>query len=710
MVCTRSSIPHVKAAPTLLALSFLCSGSAEAYIGPGAGFAFVSSFFILFLTFASVFLILLTWPLRWLIRLLFARKPPAKGRTKRVIVLGLDGQDPDLTRQWMEEGLLPNFSNLAEEGSFSNLATTLLAESPVAWSSFSTGCNPGKHGIYDFLVPNRKTHLPELSSAKVDPPSRSIPLGKYRIPIGKPRIQIGRKSKCFWNVLGEHNLFSSILRVPITFPPEKFRGVLLSAMCLPDLRGSQGTFFYFTSDPDDNQELSGGERIPIEVADGVARSSIPGPENSLLAKGGEMSVPLEVRLGKDSSNCELLIGKKTYPLRMGEYTPYIRIEFRPGLGMKVSGLVRFRLLEVSPHFRLYMTPLNIDPSKPALPISYPFTYSGYLANTQGLYSTLGLAEDTNALKAGVIDEDAFLEQTYDIHSEREKMFFDALEKTRRGLVVCVFDITDRLQHMFFRYLDEYHPGNKGRENTKHKDAIKKLYIQMDGLVGKVRKKMAKDDVLFVMSDHGFKSFQRTVNLNTWLFENGYLALEGDRPTGKDYFSEVDWTKTKAYAMGFGGIYLNLKGREAKGIVGRNGEAGSVKEEIASQLRKLQDTERDAEPIREVYDASQVYSGPYVDRAPDLCVGFRVGYRASILNVTGGVAENIFEDNENDWSGDHNFNPPDVPGMMCTNRKVTADDPRIIDIGPTILDLFGVQIPSYMDGRSLMPLADQEEVS
>ena len=675
---------------------------AAAYVGPGAGFAFVSSLFILLTTMVLAVVTLLTWPIRLAVQKMRGSRALAASRVRRVIVPGLDGQDPELTEQLMNEGVLPNFARLRTLGSFHRLRTTLLAESPVAWTSFQTGCNPGKHRIFDFLVPNRKSYLPELCSARVAPPARSLPLGPFRIPLGKPLIEGARRSQPFWKILGDHGVFSSILRVPITFPAEKFNGTLLSAMSVPDLKGSQGTYCYFSSDTAERLTLTSGERVPIEWTNGVARGVITGPENSLRAGGGELRLPFECRAGS-SGDAELHIGSVVHPLKRRQYTPWITLDFKPGLGMTVAGIVRFYLLETKPHLKLYMTPINIDPDRPALPISHPFTYAMYLSKTQGRYATLGLAEDTSALNEGVVDEDAFLQQTYLIHEERERMFFDALDKTSRGAVVCVFDITDRLQHMFFRHLDARHPANRGRDG-KHKDAIRKLYIEMDALVGRTMDAVDDDTALLVMSDHGFKPFRRGVNLNTWLYRHGFLAVKGDRPTGADMFGDVDWAHTRAYAVGFGGIYLNLKGREAHGSVTPGDEAEHVRREISDGLRALVDGAEDVRPVREVYDARHVYSGPYVADAPDLIVGFRPGHRVGWASVTGGISDEVIEDNTRHWSGDHNFNPPDVPGMLFSNRPIASDSPGIMDIGPTVLDLFGIAVPPYCDGRSLMPVA------
>ncbi len=694
-------------------LALLAPQAAQAYVGPGAGFAFVSSIFIIIFTTFLAFLTLLTWPIRWLVQRIRGNHALAAARVRRVVVLGLDGQDPELTAQYMKEGLLPNFARLKETGTFQPLRTTLLAESPVAWTSFQTGCNPGKHRIFDFLVPNRKSHLPELCSARVDPPKRALKVGRFRLPIGKPLIHMGRRSQPFWKVLGDHGIFSTILRVPITFPAEKFNGVLLSAMSVPDLQGSQGTYYYFSTDRREDATLTpgmtSGERIALSVADGVGRAAIPGPDNSLKADGGPMQISLAVR-PTTADSAELTLGADTYTLTRREYSPWIELRFKAAPGATIRGIARFYLLETSPDIKLYMTPVNIDPDKPALPISHPFTYAVYLAKTQGRYATLGLAEDTSALNEGVVDEDAFLKQTYLIHAEREKMFFDALDKTSRGAVVCVFDITDRVQHMFFRHLNPSHPANRGRDNSTHRDAIRTLYQDMDDLVGRTLDRLDDDTVLMVMSDHGFKPFRRGVNLNSWLYSHGFLALTNGGPSGADMFQDVDWSRTKAYAVGFGGIYLNLAGREAQGIVAPGEEASRIKREISAGLKQLYDDQEQTHPVRQVYDATEVYSGPYVSDAPDLIVGFQPGHRVGWASVTGGVTDTEIEDNARPWSGDHNFNPPDVPGMLFCNRRIATDDPGIMDIGPTVLDLFGVPVPPYCDGTSLMPATAGERRS
>jgi len=684
------------AAGLLLAAFLFDAPPAAAYIGPGAGFAFVSSFFTILAAFALAFLKLLTFPLRRVVGWLRWRKALRRSRVRRVVIVGLDGQDPELTDRFLAEGLLPNFARLRDQGCYLRLETSFPAESPVAWSCFQTGCNPGRHRVFDFLVPTRKSYLPELCSARVGAAPRTLRLGRLRLPLGRPPIDLGRKSRPFWKILGDNGIFSTVIRVPITFPPEKFRGVSLSAMCVPDLRGSQGTFSYYSSDPADRGRFTGGVQIPVTVESATVRSHVVGPDNTLVEGGGEMRLPFEVRLAPGGA-ATLSVGGKSYALPERAYTPWIPLEFRPALRLRVRGMARFYLLSATPHFKLYMTPVNIDPDRPALPISHPYTYAVYLSKTQGRFATLGLAEDTWALNERVIDEQAFLDQAWSIHAERERMLFDALDKTRRGSVVCVFDITDRLQHMFFRYLDRDHPANAGKDVERHRDAIRELYVKMDDLVGRVAARCDDDTVLMVMSDHGFKPFRRGVNLNTWLWREGFLVLK-DRPTGAQWYQDVDWSRSRAYAVGLGGIYLNTRGRRAQGIVEPGADEARLRAEIRARLIGLADDRGGESAVAEVYDCKTMYRGPYVADAPDLLVGFRPGWRVSWNCATGVIDEAVFEDNVKSWSGDHCMNPPDVPGIFFANRKIDGPTIGIMDVGPTVLDLFGVPVPPWCDGR------------
>jgi len=665
-----------------------------AYIGPGAGITFLGSFLILFVALGLLLLSIFTWPIRFLVLGFKRRRLHLKPLASRVVVIGLDGLDPGRVRRLLSEGQLPNFRKLAEEGTLSDLTTTLPPISPVAWSSFQTGVNPGKHNIYDFLNRDLRTYLPELSSARI---VEGTATGWRKWFGGSGVVRLLRKSQPFWKILGDHGIFSTILRVPITFPPERFFGLSLSAMCVPDLRGTQGSFTLFTTDPEEAQATTGGLRILVTRTGSQIEASLPGPPLPSLQVPPDAHAPLRIRIMEDRQQIELRVGQERILLPLAKESEWVRVAFQVRRFSKAHGLCKFRLESLQPHFRLYVSPIHLDPERPVMPISHPLYYSTYLAKLHDSFGTLGLAEDTWGLNSGVVGEEAFLEQAWTIHSERERMLFDALRRMQRGLTVCVFDGPDRIQHMFSRHDVPDHPANRGRDTVTHRRVIDDMYQRMDDLIGRVRQELQPSDVLFVLSDHGFCDFSRGVNLNAWLRENGYLVSQEPSIPG-DYFSGVDWSRTQAYAFGLSGIYLNQKGREGQGIVAPE-QASALRTEIAQKLTGLLDPDRHCPAIFRMHDCHQEYSGPYVTNGPDLIVGYEKGYRASWENAVGRVDGPIFRDNDKPWSGDHCVDPALVPGVLLSNCKLPEGlIPSILDFAPTILRLFGVPLQPYFDGH------------
>jgi predicted AlkP superfamily phosphohydrolase/phosphomutase len=362
------------------------------------------------------------------------------------------------------------------------------------------------------------------------------------------------------------------------------------------------------------------------------------------------------------------------------------------------------LIEAGEHVSLYLSPINIEPGKPAMPISHPSYYSSYLEKKIGPFATLGLAEDTWALNEKVTDDGTFWTQTQDVDDEREQMLWIALDRLRSGALVTVFDATDRVNHMYWRYTEEGHPAAAGIDDPEYADAIERQYIRNDGIVGRVLSKINDDDVLFVLSDHGCTSFRRGVNLNAWLLDEGYLALKEGADPREPWLQSVDWSKTRAYAVGLVGIFLNIRDREAQGIVAPDDEAVALKAEIAAKLKGLVDEETGDVAINDAFDTDVLYRGPYKGNAPDLLMGYNHGYRISWDCASGVVAGEVFEDNTKAWSGDHIVDPRLVPGIMLCNHDVTSDDPHISDMAPTVLTLFGIRPAAHMDGT---PLLDKE---
>ncbi len=683
------------------------AGNAHGYIGPGAGFALGGSMLVLLVTFALAFAILATWPIRLVVRLIRVGNPYKNALTKRVVILGLDGMDPGLTTKFIREGRLPNFQKLAERGVFRPLDTSLPSMSPVAWSTFATGTDASHHGIYDFLTRDPCTYGPMLSSTHLGSAKKVLNIGRYLVPLEKPRMKLLQKSQHFWKLLGDKHIFSVIQRVPITFPPVPFKnGLLLSGMCVPDLRGSQGTFSFFSTESEAGKaKFIGGEQTVLRRKGRVIRSRLVGPDHTVLASGGRMTLPFTLTIAEDGGSARLEIdGAEAVSLKIGEYSDWIELRFKAGLGIRVSGIAKFYLISVSPHVNLYMTPIHIDPENPAMPISHPEVYAIYLAKKQGKFATLGLAEDTWSLNNRVIDEKIFFDQAMSIYEERERMFLDAVKQSKSGLVTTVFDTTDRIQHMFYRYLDPTHPANAGKDTEEWKDAIGQVYERVDALVGKVWNLIEDPNTVFmVISDHGFTNFRRGVNINSWLRDNGYLFLKDEnRRTSGEYFDGIDWSRTRAFALGLTGIFINRKGREKSGIVAEGAEYRQLVQELAQKLEQMIDPATGKGCVRRVAISQQFFRGPYRFDAPDLLVGWEGGYRNSWECATGQVTEEVITDNTRSWSGDHCVDPSIVPGVFFCNRAASEEKPRLIDIPASVMRLFGQEIPRYMQGRMILP--------
>jgi predicted AlkP superfamily phosphohydrolase/phosphomutase len=687
-------------AATAAAVLALCASvlftatPSHAYVGPGAGFALVSSFLTFVIAFFTAFFALFTLPLRMLWRSWRRKKPAREARVRKVIILGLDGLDPMICDKLMAAGELPNFSKLKERGTYRPLSTANPAMSPVAWSSFATGSDASYHGIFDFLTRDRRTYFPKLSSSAVYGESKFFKLGPFRIPYKKGGVRFLRKSVSFWKTLSDYGIFSTVLRVPITFPPEKINGLVLAGMDVPDLRGTMGTFTYYTQSS--SADKIGGMVIKLPQNGNPLQTTLPGPTSPLTGK----PIELDMKIRRSNGAAEITVGEETIMLKEREYSPWIRLTYKAATNVKMTGIARFYVTQLNGEFGLYVTPIHIDPDKPVMPVSSPAVYSAYLSKLLGPFGTLGLAEDTWAINERVLDEDGFLQQTYLYYEERRRMWFHALDKLRKGMVCCVFDISDRLQHICFRYLDDNHPANRGKDTTKHREALHDMYRRMDELVGETLEYEDKDTAVFVISDHGFKTFQRGVNLNTWLRDNGYLVLKEGATGSGEYLTDVDWDKTRAYAVGLGGVYVNLKDRERHGVVEKS-EREALKNELCEKLFELTDPKTGKKAVSGMTDTARDFKGPYRNDGPDLLVGFSEGHRVSWDCARGLVTADVFEDNVKSWSGDHCMDPRIVPGILFTNLDIDDENPSLMDMAPTVLDLFGIDAPGHMVGKSLV---------
>jgi predicted AlkP superfamily phosphohydrolase/phosphomutase len=646
--------------------------------------------------------------------------------------------DPTLSKQYMDEGKLPNLKRLAEGGTFRKLETTQPSESPVAWSSFATGVNPGKHNIYDFLVRDFETYLPDLAGVKRHPPKF---LWGF-LPTGRPRLESTRGGTSFWLHAGADGVKSVVLTVPMTFPPEEIaHGSMLGGLPLPDVRGTIGFFSYWATDLSSFEEGNtefGGFLKRLIFEGGVAKTLLKGPDSPILrqeenelrerqkqgplsekqqarlqqlAEGKEVNLDLNVRWSEGSGRAELEIQGRKISLKAGEWSEWVPVTFSFNVLVKVHGMVQFHVIRADKELQLYASPVNLDPRDPPVPISKPDAFSAQLVKQIGLYRTIGWAEATWPLNDGRLDEAAFLQDCEKAFLDREKIILKSLETQDWDLFVAAIETTDRVSHMMWRLIDPKHPMYDKALAEKYGDAIEKVYRRADDFVGRLQAKVGSDVAFIVMSDHGFHSFRRGVNLNTWLVQNGYMTFEGVQSSQKTLahlfgrgklMEGIDWSRTKAYAIGLGQIYFNLRGRESRGIVSAGAEYKALQEEIRSKLVTLKDPDDGARVFADVYRRDDIYAGEYLQQAPDLQVGFNDGYRVGWQDSLGGVKRTIVDNNNRKWSGDHCATATEISGgVLFTNLKLAKEQPHIMDLGPTILKLLGVPQPQGLDGKPLL---------
>jgi len=621
----------------------------------------------------------------------------------KLIILGIDGMDPQLLKQFTREGKMPNFARLAEQGSFRQLTTSIPPQSPVAWSNLITGMNAGGHGIFDFIHRDPKTMELYFSASRVEGPKHAIHLGNWVIPLGGGTAEQLRQGTAFWQILDQHGVPNSIFRMPSNFPPVPAKGQTLSGMGTPDLRGTYGTFSFYTDDPTAAAgAVEGGQIIPVQVESSQVAANLIGPDNTFHKGSPPASEPFKVSVDPLEAVARVAVQGQEFVLREGEWSDWVRIEFQliPFFG-NVKGMCRFYLKQAHPRFQLYVSPINIDPADPALPISTPSTYSRMLTDEVGEFHTQGIAEDTKALSDGVLDDKEYLKQSHRVLAEHRKIFDAEFPKFKQGVFFFYFSSLDLNSHMLWRLMDPKHPEYDAAAAAQNGGAIAEFYQQIDQVLGEVLPRLDQDTTLLVLSDHGFAPFYRSFNLNTWLLNNGYIKLKGDvGPDSNEPLANVDWTQTRAYGLGLNGLYLNLRGREPNGIVTPGAEEDALTKKIKADLLDVRDTKSGLPVITRVDVASEVYQGQYARSGPDMIVGYNRGYRAGWKTILGAFPPDVLEDNTNPWSGDHCMDYTLVPGVLLSNRKITAETPALTDIAPTILAEFGIAKAQGMMGQSV----------
>lgn len=636
-----------------------------------------------------------------------AAPAPRQGLT-RMVVLGVDGMDPIMLRRFMAEGVMPNFSELVRKGGFMELGTSVPPQSPVAWSSFITGMDPGGHGIFDFIALDRHTLLPYLSMARVEKAAREpLAIGRWRIPLSSERTLQLRDGQAFWELLEANGMHTTLFQIPANYPPIETGGRAISGMGTPDMRGTSGTFTFFTSDVSFNEgPVSGGVVQRVGINDNRVTVRIEGPPNPFLADNPLAGADFDVYVDPENPVALIMVGAERLVLNAGEWSDWVSVgfEFVPGL-VSVEGMVRFFLKEARPNFGLYVSPVNIDPRDPAQPIATPPEYAFELAEAAGPFYTEEMPEDTKALSAHVLTPRQFLAQSELVLEERRRLLKAELERFTAtpgsGLMFFYFSSVDQRNHMLARQMDPEHPFHEKDTPEDLASAMRRTYEEIDKILGGVMRELDDRTILIVMSDHGFAPFRRQANLNTWLEQQGYLVIKDSaKRDSAQWLHGLDWSKTRAFAIGLNSLYLNVRGRERYGIVPAAQRAGLARE-IADRLLHWTDGPGGLQVVTQPLLREEVYHGPYLEQAPDILVGYARGYRASWDTTTGKVPAELIIDNDEEWSGDHCMDARTVPGILVANRALNVGKPAdLLDLTVTILESFGIAPPQRMRGRSV----------
>ena len=663
-------------------------------LGPllAAAAGFLITFLALFRNYLKVIFFKI-WKFKWfaLIFLLavfataayfyFNSKQKNKMHFKKILIVGIDGLDPDICRELVNKGEMPNLKKLLAKCTLKDLQIINPAQSPVSWSCLACGVNPGKHGIFDFIHRDPKTYLPRLSICS--------PMARGGTALGNDL-----KSEPFWKFTSRAGIPTTVIRWPVSFPPERVDGELLAGLGVPDVCGLLNSYRFFTTQPEKWKENKNIRKIKLN-GDGFS-GKIPGPKKAF---GKSAEINFTGKISKDKSAALFQIQGEEIVVKEGEFSPFITLNYKVGLLKKIKAICTIYVCKIPEKpgdaLEFYISSPEIDPRKPAIQFTYPKDFSKKLSDKIGVFHTLGIPEDINAAKVGHLPLNAFFQQCESVEAERMRMFDYELAKFSNGVLAVVFDTSDRWQHLGWRG-SALIPGKESEGKI-----VDDYYAKhADKIFGKILDDIDEDTALLVFSDHGFTSFERAFNMNNWLVENGYMTIKGSvEEKGSELFKKVDWSRTKAYCLGFCDIYLNIKGRESKGIIEEK-DAQKLKNEIADRLKKFIDPKTKSAPICEVYDAAQIYFGEHADEGPDLVVGFNKGYRMGWQTAIGGLANEICETEKSEWKGDHLVDARFVSGTFLANFPLMSKPPRTLDIAPTILDLSGVNIPADMDGVSL----------
>lgn len=579
----------------------------------------------------------------------------------KTVILGLDAFDPNLFEQLSDEGKLPYLSRYRDDGKYSRFTVSSPPQSEVSWTSIATGLNPGGHGMFDFVHRDPSNYGLIVSLL---PTQKSIVGTQFARPYN---------AKTIFDQAVSDGYPATSLWWPATFPAKPQSPVhSIPGLGTPDILGQLGVGTLFTLPNEKPTKVEKTRHVVLErKRKGEYSADFPGP---LRKRKGEMqpaTVPLSVTI--DGSEAKITVGKERVTVAVGQWSPIVTLTFKMGWLFSVRAITRL-IVSTEPTVQIYALPLQIDLTKTLWHTATPPRWAKQLWREHGPFLTLGWPQDTTGLEEGCITDEQFLALCTDIVKAREAVLMGEIGRFREGIIGCIFDTLDRIQHMFWR---------------DRPDIVAAWYEKLDGLVGRVQQRLQADQLLIV-SDHGFSDFHTKAHLNRWLRDNGYLTIHGDNET----FRNIDWSQTTAYAIGLNSLYLNLQGREGQGIVSPD-ERATLLNEISAKMTRWQD-ESGGSVVRQLLAREEAFDGALVEYAPDLVVGYAPGYRASSQTGLGEWGNHALEANHDHWGADHCIDASAVSGVIFAQRDL-VNFPN-----PSYRDIPALAIGKNPDGSNVKP--------
>ncbi|MCB8944511.1 MAG: alkaline phosphatase family protein [Ardenticatenaceae bacterium] len=599
------------------------------------------------------------------------------------IIIGLDAFDPTTFERLYEHGQLPHLGKYVQAGKYKQLAVANPPQSEVSWTSIATGLDPGGHGLFDFVHRDPRSYslyvslLPTqqgLGGTKFVPPFTARTLFDHAVQQGYPATSL------WW---------------PATFPTRPESPVhTLPGLGTPDILGRLGVGTHFSTNTDLISEQT-GRKIPVQPLMSKGKNdyhgNLKGPIRPRKRGAESMTLPfaLEVR---DGQSARLSIGSQKIELQVGQWSPIIELSFKVNWLFSIHALTSFILTDLQPAINLYALPLQIHPLHALWPYATPPRFVKKVWHDSGPFYTLGWPQDTTALEEGCINDEQFLNLCEQIFAGREKVLLHQIDQFKEGVLACVFDTLDRVQHMFWR---------------DRPDVVEAWYMKLDALIGRIEQRLKARGLqnktrLVILSDHGFAPFDYKVHLNRWLLDNGYLVsqLPGE---ASGNWQQVDWRQTQAYGIGLNSVYLNLAGREGQGCV-EVGQKEHVLHELCDKLRQWEGA-NGRSVIQNVYKTTDIFNGAFTPQAPDIIVGYAPGYRASPQTGLGAWQSQAIEPNRDHWGADHCLDHQAVPGVIFASDGLqNFPHPSYRDIPPLTIDA----VPDPGDSSPPPPMGDEDQ--